>query len=157
MPGYRSSIYLDVDDDPTLSGIQPGTPWVPSLETALKRTRCLVPVLSAEYFTSEWCLAEFYTMLERQKLTGHVVILPVRFADGDFYADEAKALEQITTFEKFNTYRRPGQASQAFVREVQKFCKLLRARLTGAPAWDQDWEVIRPAGPGGSHVPKPTF
>jgi hypothetical protein len=150
-------IFLDVDEDPGLAGVAPGTPWAPALETALKRSRCLVPVLSAEYFDSEWCLAEFSTMLDRQQRTGAVVVLPIRFADGDFYSAEAKALQQITNFERFNTYRRPGQVSQTFTKEIQKFCRLLRPHLLNAPTWDPHWSVRRPSAPESSHVPKPTF
>jgi len=149
-------IFVDVDQDPTLAGIGPGTPWVPALETALQRSRCLVPVLSGEYFESEWCVTEFQTMFERQTKTGAVIILPIRFADGDFYSAEAKALQQID-LERFNTYQRQSQVSQAFVREVHKLCKRLHVCLAGVPPWDPDWPVVRPAAIEGSHVPKPTF
>jgi hypothetical protein len=159
LPEYHSPsprLFLDVDENPALAGIPIGAPWQPALQDALKRSRCLIAVLSAEYFESDWCVAEFETIRKRQSKTDAQLIIPIRFADGSFYSQTARSLQHID-FEPFNTYRRPTQASRQFVSRVKSVAELLHNRLTAAPQWSASWRVVTPRKPGEKHVKKPGF
>ncbi len=89
--------------------IETGSHWPAALRKALKNSRCLVAVWSAEYFRSAWCLAEWRSMQERERLSGmrseenpYGLVYAVKFGDGEYYPDEAKNT-QYTDLEKWNS------------------------------------------------------
>lgn len=152
LPQYATPaprLFLDIEN-----GIPLGSAWSQALEGALRTSRCLVPVFNPPYFESEWCLAEFQTMLERRRVSGFDAIIPVQFADGNLFPPAARAL-QWAKFEPFNWYRRPSQTSRAFVDEVKGLCQVIVARSQAAPGWDPGWPVLTPSAPPPSPVPLP--
>src|SRR6266581_2111125 len=63
-----------------------GISWPVQLAEALKGSRCLVPIWSTSYFRSSWCVSEFSSMVEREKVLGlsldRPLIFPVIFHNG---------------------------------------------------------------------------
>ena len=51
-------------------GQEPGTHWRKNIARALQRSHLLVAVLSPQYFTSSWCLAEWNTIRRREERLG---------------------------------------------------------------------------------------
>jgi len=81
--------------------IETGSAWPDELRHALKTSRCILAVWSPEYFRSEWCLAEWHTFREREKVANMIsnsnsrgLIYPVKFADGDHFPQAAKDVQQ---------------------------------------------------------------
>lgn len=63
--GRPENLFLDEDT------IAPGAAWPQRIRRALACSRCLIPVLSIEYFYSEWCLRECAVMLLREQRFGY--------------------------------------------------------------------------------------
>ena len=70
-------VYRDVND------LRPGHRWHPELARALCRSRAMLAIYTDEYFSREYCLAEWNAMveLERRRLgqSAHSMIIPVLF------------------------------------------------------------------------------
>jgi hypothetical protein len=135
---------------------QTGVSWPDNLERALLRSKVMVAVFSPPYFRSEWCLAEWESMLERHRTLGYGtadhprhLVLPVRYADGKHYPPEAQAAQQrdFTPWNKplpYEIYSRSRDYVE-FYTAVQKFAEEVAERIAGAPPWDPTWKVVRPS------------
>jgi hypothetical protein len=130
-----------------------GVAWPENLKRALSRSRLLVAVFSPRYFRSAWCIAEFQTMLERERVLGlrtqdnpRGLILPVRFSDGEHFPDDAKNIEQFD-LSHWNFAAPAFSQSVAylqFLERVQKFARDVSNRLADIPAWDDAWPIATP-------------
>src|SRR5215475_4164150 len=92
------------DDQATLLG----THWPQALKRALHLSRCLLCVWSPDYFWHEWCVAEWRSMVAREKLLGYGtnnnpagLIVPVVFHDGKNFPPEAQQV-QYKDFREYN-------------------------------------------------------
>ena len=130
-----------------------GTVWPDNLARALQRSTLLVPVLSPPYFRSPWCIAEWTSMSARQGLLGigtpddpPLLIHPVVFADGQHFPENAKSIQALD-MRRWN-YPFPAFRDTPsyldFYRAVHTFAGTLAARIVAAPAWHNNWPVIRP-------------
>lgn len=132
-----------------------GVPWPDQLAKRLDRSRLLVPVLSAPYFRSEWCTAEWSTMEEREVRSGtQGLILPVVFADGTTFPEQVRNRQLHEQFKNYNVPEpryRESEAYQYFHQEVQRLAQLIAVRLTEVPDWQDDWPPLRP--PASSPLP----
>lgn len=141
----RPRIFVDVAE------IETGSHWPSRLSEALKKSRCLLPVWSPEYFRSDWCLAEWKSMCRREALLakgrkkGCRIIYPVTFADGEHFPEEAKNTQarDLRSWNIPHLVFRETQDYVTFDREVQRIARELAAMIQGAPAF-RDWPVVRP-------------
>jgi hypothetical protein len=149
---HEPSIFLDIEMDT-------GAHWPTRLERALLRTRILVAVWSAQYFRSRWCLAEWKTMADREKLVdpAHGLIYPVIFADSQSFPREALD-RQARDMKRWNVpdpqYRETPDYV-GFHREVQAMAQELAAHLKTVPPWNPQWPVTRPEPALASATPLP--
>ena len=60
---YNATVFIDSD-------IRIGNSWSVELADALRASRCLLSIWSPDYFRSNWCVAELYTMLKREEALG---------------------------------------------------------------------------------------
>ncbi|MFD5825498.1 TIR domain-containing protein [Lentzea sp. NPDC060358] len=140
-----------------------GVSWPDNLERALLRSKVMIAVLSPPYFRSEWCLAEWESMLDRHRTLGYTtldhpqgLVLPVSYADGLHYPPEAQAVQQHN-FKAWNkplpyeTYSRSTEYEH-FYAAVQKLAAEVAERIDDVPPWDPTWKVVRPA-PNPASVP----
>ena len=154
---YEPRIYFDEDDET-------GKNWPNALAQAMSRTKLLVPVFSPPYFRSRWCLAEWSTMRARETALGmggldkpELLIHPVVYSDGDTFPDDAKS----TSYEDFSDLNYPMECFKhseeylRFFKRVDRFAKVLAARLPGVPPWEDHWPVLRPDPPDAPHTPFP--
>ncbi|MCU0568105.1 MAG: TIR domain-containing protein [Oculatellaceae cyanobacterium Prado106] len=138
-------IFIDV-------GVETGTEWAIALENALKSSRCLLPVLSPDYFRSNWCLAEWQSMIEREQQLGlrtaqnpNGIIYPVVFSDGEHFPDEAKQIQQ-RDLRKWNSSYLSFAETKGIVeleQQVQELSEELWNMLQRVPPW-QDFPVVTP-------------
>lgn len=130
--------------------VRTGSSWPAELRSALLHTRLLVPVFSPKYFRDEWCLAEWYSMAERERLTGRHgprgLIYPVIFCDSRSFPAWAherrmRDLRQWNhPFEHFQT----APAYLDFNQQIKQIAEELEDLIERAPAWRNDWPVLTP-------------
>lgn len=133
--------------------IETGTHWPTRLCEALKTSRCLLPIWSPEYFRSDWCLAEWKSMVKREQLLRAkkkkcAIIYPVRFADGEHFPEEAKNTQDhdVRPWNIPHAVFRETHDYIAFDRDVQEIAKELAVMIRNAPPFS-DWPVVRPKPP----------
>ena len=147
---HEPRIFVDWDE------IETGSAWPAKLRQALSRSRCILPIWSPDYFRSAWCLAEWKTMMERERLLGlrteerpDGLIFPVVYFDGEHFPQEARQV-QSRDLSKWNTpypvFRDTADYVE-FDRQVQMLVNELAGMIRRAPEWE-DWPVVTPDAPG---------
>lgn len=131
-----------------------GTYWPDELSRALSETRYLLAVWSPPYFTSHWCVAEWQTMLAREKLLGiprrgqtRGLIYPVVFADGDSFPQEARNVQSRYDLSQYGFPYEQFSRTDAYLEfhtKVKSIADTLARRFGMAPRWRSDWPVCRP-------------
>jgi hypothetical protein len=133
--------------------METGVDWPVKLQRALKNSRCLVAVWSPHYFRSKWCVAEWHSILEREKVLGlrtpqkpRGLVYPVVFSDGSHFPKEAKETQYIDLSEWNYPHPQFGQALAYldFVKQMQDIAKELAILIAQAPSWESDWPVVLP-------------
>ena len=146
---YDVKIFID-------SQIETGAEWPAKLRQALKMSRYLLPILSPEYFRSQWCYAELKTMQRREQLLGlrteenpSGLIYAVVFAGSRHLPPEIQSIQPkdmcqwATTCPGF----RYSPNYESFESEMKNVvCEELSQMIPKAPAW-QDWPVVTPPEP----------
>ncbi len=113
--GYQPNLFVDREE------IDYGEQWVERLKEGLKHSKTLVPIYTAEYFQSDWCIREhnyFTSRLDKLKMKqiNYDMIIPVRLGDGAHYPKSVYGY-QMTDLRDFY------QSGKAFV-ESPKFLQL---------------------------------
>jgi TIR domain len=145
--GPHASVFID-------TRMEVGTPWPLSLVEGLRRSRLVVPVWSAPYFVSRWCLAEWQTIRARERMEGRDqspgsrLVYPLVFADGSSFPQEARDTQSVAVKEWGYPYPhfKESPAYLPFHAVVRSVAEELVARLRNVPAWRSDWPVVRPDG-----------
>jgi hypothetical protein len=141
---HETKIFVDFDE------IETGAAWPAKLREALRKSRCIVAVWSPEYFRSEWCMAEWRTFVERERLLGlpadrQRLIYPVVFADGEHFPHDAKET-QHRDLKKWNLPHLSFRNSLEFLdfdKEVQAVANELATMILKVPAWNE-WPILLP-------------
>ncbi|MES5819376.1 toll/interleukin-1 receptor domain-containing protein [Streptomyces sp. RG80] len=130
-----------------------GAQWPDRLEEALLKTRCLVAIWSPPYFRSDWCMAEWKSMLKRQAALREIngqsptLIYPIRFADGDHFPQEAKDTQQCRDLSKYGYDREQFRDTPLYIEfqtEMRSVGEEIAKLLDSTPEWQADWPVDRP-------------
>lgn len=129
----------------------PGVDWKKNIEKELSRSRILVAILSPHYFRSDWCMAEFESVIEREKKLGlgelerpEGLIYPVLFSNGDCFSDVGR----IKYWRDLSKWRyqwpqfRDTKKYIEFDDEMRNVGKELKKQIEGAPRWRKDFPVI---------------
>jgi hypothetical protein len=142
-----------------------GVNWPNNLEFALRRSRYMVAIWSAPYFQSAWCLAEWMSMEERQRLLGmggrenpQGLVYPVVYAGWDSFPEWAREVQARTDLKRWANpfpHFRETPAYLDFFQAMSEVAEALAARLDLAPEWRPDWPVIRPPRPQPDTLPQP--
>ncbi len=141
---HEPAIFLDQ------ASIEPGAIWRSRIETGLRTSKCMVAILNAPYFTSEFCQAEWSTFLQRETLLGKPgsLITPIQFFDGEYYAASAKE-RQLIDMKPWATSAPAFRETREFLRfeaAVQRIAETL-STADGpimSPAGYQNWPVVLP-------------
>ena len=138
--------------------IRAGMHWEHVLGNAIGTAKCLIAVLSAPYFTSDYCLMEWHSFRDREAALGmgtaqnpSGLIIPIRFADGAHFDPSAKRPQTIDMgdFAYTGDAFRESQQFLAFQQQVAKLARDLadgNAGQVANPPPFQPWPV-RPAKP----------
>lgn len=130
--------------------IETGAQWPMSLARAHSHSRLLVPILSRDYFNSEWCRLELALMYEREKQSGlrtpqepEGLILPFVIDDGNTFPPEIQAIQG----ERIHAYANPwilptSHRQEEFAAHLHTWCPCLERALKRVPTYDPSWEHL---------------
>lgn len=131
-----------------------GAYWPEELADVLSTSRYLLAVWSPPYFTSRWCVAEWQTMREREKLLGipqkgetRGLIYPVVYSDGSSFPREARTVQSRFDLSEYGFPYEQFRRTDAYLEFHQKVRSIaidLAGRLSSAPPWRADWPICRP-------------
>lgn len=153
----QARVFMDEVD------IETGDNWPERLQLALKRSKCMVCVLSPPYFHSVWCCSEFWSFIERHRqigLTGpEGLIAPLRFHDLEYFPDEAKCLQMIDVVDHRSTTAAFWGSAREL--ELEQKIRTLAVAVAGmvrrAPAFRDDWPVVPVEGVTPQPIPLATL
>ena len=146
-PGYQTQIFLDE------TNIAVGADWPLALQEAHQKSRCLVAILSSQYFYSAWCRTELETMLAREKVLGlrtqvkpSGLVYAVVFSGQRFFPDYAKTIQQkdMTEFAYTNITFKNSPKYDKFQDAMKNICDDLGEMIQAAPPWQKDWPIVSP-------------
>jgi hypothetical protein len=153
----KNSLTHEMSRDPIIFadwGQETGISWPDNLAAALQESRIMVSVISAPYFRSSWCMAEWDTMQQRQELlrlgtpkNPIVLTHPVVFADGKHFPLEVRRIQHIDLSAwgydlPYETYSR-CPAYLDFLQAVRGFAQKLVDRIDNVPKWQSDWPIMK--------------
>ena len=130
--------------------IEAGVSWPARLAAAHTRSRLLIPVLSRDYFNSDWCRLELALMCEREKRLGfrtpgkpQVLILPFVIDDGNCFPPEVQAMQGEAIHKFANPCMCTNTPSQeAFAEHLRQWCPRVEQALEAVPPFDPLWESL---------------
>lgn len=131
--------------------IENGASWPNHLAMSLSRSRIMVPVLSRDYFQSDWCRLELALMHQREKICNlrtaaspWGLIHPVVIDDGNCFPPEVKAMQTESLHLFANPFMRPDSPKQEAMADVlrNKLCESIEKALDATPAFDPAWEKV---------------
>ncbi|QKV73964.1 TIR domain-containing protein [Amycolatopsis sp. Hca4] len=151
LPNLSEALTDEMPSDPGIfvdRNMAAGTAWPASLERALLRSRLMVAVLSPQYFRSEWCLAEWMTMSNREHESAapDVLIFPILYAGGTTFPDWAQSRLWVD-FKPWNIPYELFRETREYIdfhRAVRRLAADIAERVTTVPEWDAAWQVVRP-------------
>ena len=152
---YEPRIFVD-SAQPT------GVKWPENIKEALLRSRLMVAVWTPPYFRSDWCLAEWFSMLERENWLAQNgskpkrgLVYPVVYSDGKHFDPRAQATQYRRDLSAF-TYPYPGFKDSAaylqFHDAIMTMAQEIEDHLGEIPAWQPDWPVVAPKPTQAVHV-----
>jgi TIR domain-containing protein len=169
LPRLRNCLADQLEDEPRVfidEEMDRATSWPDRLENALHRSKIMVAVLSPQYFRSRWCVAEWHTMAERERLHGMNsraqplgLIYPVLFSDSDNFPHYAKT----RAWRDLKRWNRPDLVFQQtvgfldFHEQLADMAADLAKLLPRVPDWDAGWPTQRPEPPYRVPTPLPRF
>lgn len=143
---HEPKIFID-------SQIETGAEWPATLRHALKTSRCVLPVLSPQYFRSKWCLAELASIKKREEILRlrteqHPggLIYAVVFASPAFLPDEIRQhiqYKDLSTWATNQANFRESRQFELFEQEIKRMCQELWQMIQRAPTWEE-WPVVLP-------------
>lgn len=134
--------------------METGVNWPDELKRRVARSGLLVMICTADFFRSRWCMAEWQSFREREKLLGMFgpanplgLVYPIRYADGDHYHPDARAAQCRLDFRTVNypdEVFRESPKYMIFDDLVQEMAQELIPRLAALPQWRADFPIAEP-------------
>jgi hypothetical protein len=131
-----------------------GVNWPEELKHQVRNSRLLLTIWSADYFRSNWCMAEWQSFRNREILLGlfsaeHTqgLVYPIRYADGDHYHIDAQLALCRKDFSRLNYPDDVFRLSAKYLEFddlVRDMATELVARLGAVPPWQDDFPIIEP-------------
>jgi TIR domain-containing protein len=140
--GFPPRVFLD-------TSVRPGDQWPATVRDALRRSRTLLPVLSASYFARPWCRAEWNTFAARERSTAVPAIYPVVHSGLRALpaAARRRTLVDLSPWNFPYPQFRDDARYLGFHRAVETIAEDLAEWCANAPAWSAAWPVRTPARP----------
>ena len=130
--------------------------WPSHLQIALRHSKIMIQLLSPNYFTSRWCMAELRSMRAREEMLGLAgpdiaqgLIYPILYSDSENFPAEARQRSWVD-FKEFANPDPPYQQTAAFIdfhRGVNELASDLVQLVRQVPDWRSDWPVVEKPDP----------
>lgn len=114
----------------------------------------MVAIWTPPYFRSDWCMAEWESMMKREAYLAEAgspmvggLVMPVVFSDGANFDPRAKET-QSRDFSKLNYQHECFKESQKYLDlddAVRALAEEIEHRIANAPAWDAAFPIADPA------------
>lgn len=139
------------------ASIEIGEVWPERLRNALKSSRCMVGIWSPSYFQSSWCVSEWRSFLERERiveLRPYRLIAPLKFHDGEHFPEEARRVQWEDVAQYAFTVRAFWDSPKAMELEerLKSFARSVAGIVNEAPPFRPDWPIVEAPG-----APAPTI
>jgi hypothetical protein len=157
-PVLRQHLDAELPEKPQIfidENIESGDEWPEALKHALQRSRCVVSIWSQQYFRSKWCLAEWKTIQEREKVLGyrstqntHGLVVPIMLSDPKDWPDAAQRTQcrhDLTDYKYPFIQFRDSQRYLEFYDRMRSVVTDIKMMLNHAPPWDERWPFVSPA------------
>jgi len=142
LPDRDVAIFYDKES------IEIGDRWRTKIGEALKHSRCIVAVLSPDYFKSKWCYAEILSFLKRQETleVGGGLIMGARFHDGHSFPSKIKAIQQLdfSEYASVNASFWETRKAAEFGEKIKEFAQVIAGHIKNAPDFQSDFPVVIP-------------
>jgi len=153
-PLFQKRLSLELNYEPSIFrdkvSIAAGDEWSPAIKKALATSRLVVAILTPQYFTSKWCVAEWQSMEKREKLsrqTANKLLIPVKFTNGDNFPPIAtkRQFTPSTDFLDVNHTIVASKTNQevALESKVKELAELVAQRLQLAPQF-REFAIVEP-------------
>jgi hypothetical protein len=156
LPVFKGHLEGLLPHDPRIfidSDLSTGVQWPEHIRNALLRSRVMIAVWTPPYFRSQWCMAEWVTMLQREqalieagKPAATGLIYPIKYSDGNNFDNRAKATQfhDLSRFTyKYDCFLDSTLYLQ-FDDEVRQIAEDIDAKLAEAPDWSPDFPFADP-------------
>jgi len=133
-----------------------GVNWPSHLQYALRHSKIMVQLLTPPYFESPWCMAEWRSMQERQRVLGLAnsgtpqgLVYSILYSDSENFPPEGREI----AWWDFKEFAHPDpvfQESRDFIhfhRSVADMARDLVQLLKQVPEWQSDWPIIEKPDP----------
>lgn len=139
--GRDPNIFFDKES------IDTGTKWPRELQEGLKYSKTIVCIWTPEYFKSNWCLSEWLSFEEREKIFYKDkinLIFPLRFHDGEHYPENAKERQSIDIRKYNSTLKAFWDSPNALPLEIiiQEFSNNLAKKIRLVPPFREDFPIL---------------
>jgi hypothetical protein len=141
----KINLFIDKED------IEIGERWKMKIADGLKRSKCLVALLSPDYFNSPWCVSEWKTFLAREKMLEQLgiesrgLIVPAIYHDGEHFPAEAKDIQAVDFSDYNSTMDFFWHSEDGYIFERDKlktFSKEIAKTVQRAPAYREDFPIV---------------
>ncbi len=141
----EAKVFVDEAD------VEIGDRWPDRLRHAVKYSRCLVCVWTPSYFQSSWCVSEWQSFLEREKLLNIEVqglIAPLKFHDGEHFPEEARRVGWEDVAPYASTVPAFWNSAKAIELEarLKAFAESVAQIIRRAPRFCPDWPIVESHG-----------
>jgi len=163
VPELKQWLANSLPDEPRIfldsENIRASSDWQVKLSEAIRRSKCLIAILNAPYFSSDYCAAEWFSFIDREEALGYCkpgkpegLIIPIRFFDGQHYDSSAKRKQYLdmTSWAITAPAFRGSAAYLDFQKAVQRLALELADPSNGQvanPPPYADWPVRFPDEP----------
>ncbi len=132
-------IFFDTEE------IRTGMRWRQKISDSLKQSRCIVCFWSPLYFQSKWCVSEWMTFVEREKLSSSELVMPAAYFDGESFPPKALN-KQFMDFSEFtSTMPKFWETELAVTFEakgLRRFAHDLADMIRKAPPYDDAFPIV---------------
>ncbi|MCU0755919.1 MAG: toll/interleukin-1 receptor domain-containing protein [Xanthomonadales bacterium] len=127
--------------------IAAGDDWNQAIRDALCNSRILIAILTPQYFTSPWCVAEWLSMEQREDAdpgTRNQLLIPLKYSNGPHFPEFATRRQFVdcTDYLDVNSTVKPN--IEILEGKVKQLARIIASRMQLVPV-HQPFPIIDPA------------
>ena len=138
--------------------LEPGINWQDRIRDSLLRSKVALCIWSPKYFQSEWCMAEWKSMEQRQQvanLSDHPcnefpLVYPVLYSNGNYFPADASETQYSRLFledpdltNHVDAFKESPKYAD-LTNRIRILAEQLALRIANAPPFEKGWPWIEP-------------